>query len=483
MRAELLRALSLTREVQSRSDDALLPFIRWLPGQLRFLQSDSRRKLYRAGNQSLGKTTAGLADVHWTAAGAHPYLRRPRPPTESWVICQSWSQSVSIMGKFWKLIPKAQLDPSTEFDPRVGFRGRNPMVQYRNGSIVRFKTTGQGAGNLAGATIHHVLIDEPTHPRLYEELNKRVLKTGGSISLCMTPINGPVAWLREMVEQGQVEDIHTPLTPEALIPVGSHGPLRLDDEHRTPMDADWIAELRRMTIPADAPVVIDGEWETRVSGRLFVAWDASTMKSAVLPGGSVELYLGIDYGAGDRAYAQTAVLVAVQNYTSGGRRYQRIHVLDERTADGTTTSKQNAASVLDMLKANGISWRDLDGIFGDKPVRSRFVQKSNVTMMGDIARLLGVTFNRLEPRIKRAKSGRGNRPGSVSEGCAFLHQAMVRGDFRVHSRCSRLLEGLDKWDYTTSHPLKDIIDALRYSLKDYIFSKAQSRSRPILQVA
>jgi len=387
------------------------------------------------------------------------------------------------MGKFWKLIPKGYLDPSTEYDPRVGFRGRNPMVKYRNGSIVRFKTTGQGAGNLAGATIHEVLIDEPTHPRLYEELNKRVLKTGGNIGICMTPINGPVSWLREMVEAGQVEDIHTPLTPAALIPVGSRGPLRLDDDARTPMDAEWIADLRRMTIPSDAPVVIDGEWETRVAGRLFVAWDSGKMRSAILPAGKSELYLGIDYGAGDRAYAQTAVLVAVQRYDSGGRRLQRIHVLDERTADGSTTSLQNARDVLEMLKSNGIQWRDLDGIYGDKPVRSRFIRKSNITMMTNLAKLMGLPFNKLEPRIRRAKSGRGNVPGSVSEGCSYLHQCMVRGDFFVHPRCSRLTEALDKWDYTTSHPLKDVVDALRYALKGYIFAPARARARPILRVA
>ena len=125
-RAQLLAALRLAREVQDRADDAILPYIRWLPGQHRYLTHPAKRKLYRAGNQALGKTTAGLASIHWTASGTHPYLRRPKPPTTSWIVCQSWSQSVAIMSKYWDLVPRRYLHQSTEFDPKHGFRGRHP---------------------------------------------------------------------------------------------------------------------------------------------------------------------------------------------------------------------------------------------------------------------------------------------------------------------------------------------------------------------
>ena len=483
-RADLLRALSLAGEIRDRADDALLPYIRWLPGQDRFLRCAAPRKLYRAGNQALGKTTAGLTEVHWTASGEHPHLKRSNPPNESWILCQSWSQSVAIMAKFWSLVPKHHFADETQFDPIRGFRGRHPAARYRNGSIVRFKTSAQGAGNLAGATIDGmILIDEPTHARLYEELNKRVLKSGGTISICMTPVNGPVAWCREMCEAGLIEDIHTPLTPEALIPVGSSSPLCLDDLKRTPMDAAFIAELRRNTLPMEEPVVIDGEWETRCATRLFTAWDSTTMVSEVLPTGKVEVCVGIDYGAANRAFAQTAILVAVQMYTDAGRRYPRVYVLDERSSDGSTSALQAARDIVAMLKANGMAWRQVDRAYGDKPVASRWVQKSNVTTMQHLARLTGKTYNALAPRILKAKSGKGNVSGSVSMGCRFLHQAMVRGDFYVNPKCERLIQGIETWDYTTQHPTKDIIDALRYSLKGYVFGSMNTAPRPVLRIA
>ena len=67
-------------------------------------------------------------------------------------------------------------------------------------------------------------------------------------------------------------------------------------------------------------------------------------------------------------------------------------------------------------------------------------------------------------------------------GCRYLHQAMVRGDFFVHPRCARLIEALERWDYTTTSPFKDIVDALRYALKPYIFGRTHT-ARPILRIA
>ena len=482
-RARLLRLRDRLRLVQARADDSLLNYIQWLPGQWRYLTCPDTRKLYRAGNQALGKTTAGLASIHWTASGTH-ILPRHKPPTESWVVCNSWSQSLAIQSKYWEMVPRAAIDLDvTEFDPRVGFRGRHPTVVYKNGSLVRFRTGGQKAQAMAGATLRgEVLVDEPTSARLYEELSKRCLKTGSTLGICLTPVNGPTDWLREACEEGTITDIHAPLTPEALIPIGADRPMRLDDLHRTPMDAAWIEQLRRNTLSIEEPVTIDGEWETRSTGQLFVAWNPGEMVSERGPRGSAEVCMGIDYGAALRAFAQIGVLVAVQRYEEKGRMYERVYVLDERCADGSSATSANAGQLLSMLRTQGMKWAALDHVHGDTPVKSKWVTKSNITTMKHIARQIGTPYNQLAPRIKRAKSGRGNEAGSVSMGCRFLHQAMVRGDFFVHPRCSRLIEALGKWDYTNSE-WKDIVDALRYALKPYIFSRAHTAPRPILRIA
>ena len=103
----------------------------------------------------------------------------------------------------------------------------NPTVVFRNGSVVRFRTTNQGPEALAGATIDYVSIDEPTDLDIYRELDKRVMRRSGSIGITLTPINRPCGWLREMVEMGSITEVHARLTPLNLTPHGRPRPLTL----------------------------------------------------------------------------------------------------------------------------------------------------------------------------------------------------------------------------------------------------------------
>jgi hypothetical protein len=80
--------------------------------------------------------------------------------------------------------------------------------------------------------------------------------------------------------------------------------------------------------------------------------------------------------------------------------------------------------------------------------------------------------------IRTVKRGKGRGRGSVNAGCRYLHQAMVRpGHFFVHPRCARLLEALDRWDYSDSD-YKDPIDALRYALQRYVFRTSRDAYKP-----
>src|SRR5690606_23561453 len=68
------------REIRARALEDPLRWIKWLPVQLRYLQERNRFRLFRAGNQSVGKTTAGLADMLMDAMGTHPYRASVRIP-------------------------------------------------------------------------------------------------------------------------------------------------------------------------------------------------------------------------------------------------------------------------------------------------------------------------------------------------------------------------------------------------------------------
>lgn len=432
----------------------------------------------RAGNQTLGKTFAGLSNGIYHALGEHPFYPVPPPPTEGTIVTASWAQSLAIQAKLWALLPKDQLDPRTEYDPSKGFRGRYPVVRFKNGSKIWIKTTNQGGLALAGSTLHWVHFDEPPKsPRVFAEMVKRVTRTAGYVWITYTPVNAPVDYLREMVENGAIEDHWSPLTPEQLIPVGGSRPVRLPDG--TLCDAAWIEELRADTLPHEIPVVIDGEWDMRVIGSVFRGFRAAGPDAHVserLPAETVNLQIGIDHGSGAN-FSSAAVLIAVVADAEN----PRIFVIDEYTSDGETTIAQDAANILAMLRRWGKDWRDLHKAYGDRPwQRGSLQRKSNAQLTSAIERHLSRRV--LEPEIRTVKRGAG-RGGSrsVHMGSAFLHRAMITpGCFTVHPRCAQVIESLSRWDGRFDSPYKHILDALRYGLDNYIFGGYTTVRKPIL---
>lgn len=455
--------------LKSRVEAEPLSWVRWCPPQDEWLRLNVPRKLLRAGNQ-FGKTWAAMAEVIWRALGTHPYYPTRTPPVEIWVVCTSWAQSVAIMKKFWDLVPRARLIRG-RFDPRMGFGKDNPAVVFDNGSVVRFRTTNQGPEALAGATIDYVAIDEPCDESVYRELDRRVLRRGGQVGITLTPINRPCEWLHEMVSTGALREVHARLTPANLTPIGAPSPLRLLDG--TPMDQRWIDEQRRTTPASYAPVVLDGEWETRPEGVFFKCFnrDRHVNGGVVLDParGPIRWVLGIDYAAADRQFGQVASLSQVQAYTNDKQRHEElVYVTDMVALSGISTAEAFAAEVVRMLTRNGLRWRDLHCVYGDNPVASRWVEKSNLNTARAIAREVGVPLSALAPRILNAKEGKASA-GSLDQGCRYLYEGMAAGRIVVHPRCELMARGFETWDFTVVHPLKDCIDSLRYSLRDYIF--------------
>jgi phage terminase large subunit-like protein len=461
-------AADLSR-LRQRSEADPLSWVRWCPPQDLWLRQDAPRKLLRAGNQ-LGKTWAAMAEVIWRCLGIHPHTVTRPPPVEVWVVCTSWAQSVAIMAKFWSLVPRARLR-RCRFDPKYGFGAHNPSVVFDNGSVVRFRTTNQGPEALAGATIDYVAIDEPCDEDVYRELDRRVMRRGGQIGITLTPINRPCEWLHDLVQRGVVREVHARLTVANLTPIGSLAPLRLLDG--TPMDQRWVDEQRRITPATYAPVVLDGEWETRPEGVFFRCFDRARNVSATATIDASRSprrwTLGIDYAAADREWGQVAVLSQVQSYTDATGRWQELVIATDLVAlAGVASSEQFVDEVIRMLGRHGLRWRDLHCVYGDNPVQSRWVEKSNINTIRALARALQVPQGLILPRVLNAKDG-AHAAGALDAGCRYLYEGLAAGRIVLHPRCDLLARALESWDYTRDHPLKDVIDAWRYGLKDWIF--------------
>lgn len=425
-----------------------LAYYRPTPPQLRFLQSTSQIKLFRAGNQA-GKTWCGVADCIFRCLGAHPYTFVKAAPIEAWVVVVSWEQSLSIQQKIWQLLPKDAIEEDCEFTPGKGFRGKTPIVRFKNGSILRIRTVNQGALALAGATIDYVLIDEPPPEAIWSELAARVLRQRGRIAITLTPIGLPLGWLRALVERGEVEDIHTALTVAATTPIGGRPLLRQED----------IDKLEAQVLPMERAQRIHGEWEAGFSeSRVFLQWDATTMVRDEAPAGEAHIGIGIDHGK--ESGAQTAVMIAV---TKSADNEPRITVLDLVSSNGMTTPEDDAAQILQMIKRAGLRWEQIDRWVGDRAAVSRRggAIKSNALLVQAFEKQLKIPIGSWPARINTAYKP----AGSVFHGYRILQAAMLRGDFVVHPRCKRLIDDLGKFDGRASSEHKHTIDGLRYALE------------------
>jgi hypothetical protein len=452
-------------------------YMRWMPLQWEFLHSAARVKQIRCGNQAQGKSTAALAEVVGRCRGIHPLGEDGpsvhSPPIEAWVICASWAQSIAIQGKLWALLPKDEITEDTEYDPVRGFRGRHAVVKFRNGSIIRIKTTRQQGLSLAGATIDVALFDEPPESqRLFVEVLQRLLHRGGVLLLAYTPVNAPTEYLRELVDAGQIEDHWRPLTPESLIPIGCTQPIMGPDG--TLRDAAWIESLRSKIPPHEAPVVIDGEWEMRVLDRYFSCFRNGGPESHVharVPTHDVDLVLGIDHGS--RPGKQIAVLMLVWALEDGSH---SIYVLDEYVDHtGTATPADDAKSIVALLARHHFKWSDLKHVYGDRVhLPGRAEQKSNKDLQAQIAKLLKVKS--LEPGIRTAKRGTGRGGGSTQVRARWLFHRMVKDAFAVHPRCERLVQAIESFTLRDDDS-KDPIDAVVYGLDPYTFGSGPSGPR------
>ena len=472
--AGLIRALEIARNLREYADARPSDYMSWLPSQDAYLRDTAKSKMIRTGNQAQGKTTAALTDLHWHCLGRHEHMPVRAPPVEWWVMCAAWGQSVAIQKKFYE-IAQAELSDRSVFDIKNGFGKNDPVAMYRNGSIVRFRTSNQASLSLAGATIDGVLWDEPpASARLFEETRKRVLRRQGKVCIAMTPIGAPVDWLREIVEKGQITDHHHPLTVEALIPVGGTEPLTLDDGR--PMDQRWIDELVANTMPHEVPVVVHGEWETSITGRLFHSFDETLHVHGRRPLGEVRICIGVDYGS--KVGKQVAVLVAVDDTGT----YPAIWILDEQVSEENSSSADDARGIVSMLARNELTWSQIDHAWGDRIYIRGATAKANKELMRDVARQLGMPVRALNPVIRTVKRGRGRGRGSVDHGIRWLHQCMVReGAFNVSPRAVHMIESISRWQYKDDS-YKDKIDALRYSLQDFIFKRVMhSKTGPHLR--
>jgi hypothetical protein len=155
--------------------------------------------------------------------------------------------------------------------------------------------------------------------------------------------------------------------------------------------------------------------------------------------------------------------------------YPVVHLLDEYVDEtGRSSPADDARGILAMLDRNRVPWHRLTFVGGDRvhqPGTGR--QKSNKDLQAQIAKRLKVPAAKLRPQVWSAKTGEGRGSGAPRHGCRWLWHAMVGKRFSVNPRCRRAIGALPNFVLRTGDSdEKDPIDAMRYGLDRFIFSRS-----------
>lgn len=161
--------------------------------QLRFHKSLKKVKLYIGGNRS-GKTVGGAAEAVYWIKGEHPYRRGvPQAPTRGRIVTVSRIEGINqlIIPQLQRWLPPSLLINGSWED---SYNKSEFLLSLENGSQVQLMTYEQSLVKFAGDSLHWVWCDEEPPQDIYKECRVRVMDTGGSIWITMTPVEG-MTWV------------------------------------------------------------------------------------------------------------------------------------------------------------------------------------------------------------------------------------------------------------------------------------------------
>lgn len=160
--------------------------------QLKFHESQKRRRLYIGGNRS-GKTTGGIIEDIWWALGEHKFRSTPEPPIRGRITSVSFTDGIEavIIPELSRWIPIGRLKGGSWY---TAYDKSERVLTFANGSFIELRSYDQDVEKFAGTSRHFIHMDEEPPKDIYNECMARLVDTGGSAWLTMTPLDG-MTWV------------------------------------------------------------------------------------------------------------------------------------------------------------------------------------------------------------------------------------------------------------------------------------------------
>ena len=396
------------------------------------------RYLVRAGNRA-GKSEHGAAFLVLCAL-----LRRGSYRA----VGVTYRQMIEVVGKLlYELIPPRALARDSVYTATRGWR--NNLIRLKNGSTIQLKSYDQDAQAHAGAPLDGAWLDEPPPEPIYTETVARLHDREGFLLITATPLDQPVAYLRELVA--------LPDSPWQELVVS----FAVDS-------CPWYtaeqiaARIKECALtPATFGQRIHGDWEGVTVARRFDGYDPTRHDRARpdLAKLVTSWRIGIDHGNTVKP-DEPRQLILLSGQVAATK---EIHVFGEFGAGELfLTPPQIAAGISRLLDSQGLDRALIIGrlkIYGDS--NSAGLGKASPTRFNDeIARelkKLGVNNPILSP-VKVQ--------GTREDDEALINGLLHDDRLTIDPSAVTLRRALAHYQGKERH--KDIIDALRYGLHDLL---------------
>jgi len=153
-----------------------------------FHKSTAKGKQYLGGNRS-GKTVGGATECCWWLIGNHPFRETPKPPVRGRCVSVDFLNGVEkiVKPEISRWIPRSELAGGsweTAYDKELR------TLHLKNDSFLEFMSYDQDLDKFAGTSRHFVWFDEEPPHSIFTECRTRLIDTGGSWWMTMTPVEG-----------------------------------------------------------------------------------------------------------------------------------------------------------------------------------------------------------------------------------------------------------------------------------------------------
>lgn len=162
--------------------------------QRKFHESQSQARLYIGGNRS-GKTVGCVVEDLLLMTHRHPYRKTPNRPIRGRLVCvdfpNGWEKIIKPILMQWT--PASTLRNGSWDD---SFDKRNRTLHLVNGSFLEIMSYDQEVEAFAGNSLDFVHFDEEPPEEIWTECRMRLMDTGGSWYISMTPVEG-MEWIED----------------------------------------------------------------------------------------------------------------------------------------------------------------------------------------------------------------------------------------------------------------------------------------------